>query len=224
LIVTMKVNGQKAVKVDGINRRMQAGEIILYTPEYGKTTKTDKCNEAAIMRGRVASLRTTGDMVIPRTGFVLSWQGRYELNNLKFWDKIELSFSFNSSRSDIVHAIGGGPRLVRNGRLFITSDMERFRKDVTVGRAPRSAVGITSSGKLLLVTVDGRQPGKSVGMTLEELGKLMLELGAVEAMNLDGGGSTTMVIGGKVVNYPSAGEERKISSALLVFHQDYRRK
>ena len=75
---------------------------------------------------------------------------------------------------------------------------------------------MTAGRKLLLVAVDGRQPGYSVGMTLEELAHFFLKLGAVDAMNLDGGGSTTMVIGGEVVNSPSDGRERPVGSALLV--------
>ena len=90
--------------------------------------------------------------------------------------------------------IGGGPRLVRDGEVHITGEAERFQRDVLEGRAPRTALGFTADHKLLLVTVNGRQPGVSVGMTLTELAELMLELGAVNAMNLDGGGSTTMVI------------------------------
>ena len=70
---------------------------------------------------------------------------------------------------------------------------------------------------LVLVTVDGRQPQKGVGMTIEELAKLMIELGCVEAMNLDGGGSTTMVIRNKIANSPSdATGERPVSDALLI--------
>ena len=71
---------------------------------------------------------------------------------------------------------------------------ERFQNDILNSRAPRTALGIRADGSLLLVTVNGRNPGISVGMTLEELAELMIELGAVDAMNLDGGGSTTMVI------------------------------
>ncbi len=72
-------------------------------------------------------------------------------------------------------------------------------------------------GKFLMVTVDGRQPGVSVGMNLQELAEYLLSLGAIDAMNLDGGGSTTMFLGGKVVNTPSDKEgERKVGDALLV--------
>ena len=73
-------------------------------------------------------------------------------------------------------------------------------------------------GKLLLVTVDGRQPGVSAGMTLEMLAEVLLEFGAVDAMNLDGGGSTTMVIHNGIVNRPSDQTgERPVSDAILVF-------
>jgi exopolysaccharide biosynthesis protein len=68
------------------------------------------------------------------------------------------------------------------------------------------------------VTIDGRQPQHSVGINLNELAELLLELGATDAMNLDGGGSTTMFVNGKVVNKPSDKEgERNVSDAILVF-------
>ncbi len=70
----------------------------------------------------------------------------------------------------------------------------------------------------MLVTIDGRQPGESIGMPLTTLAELLIELGAVEAMNLDGGGSTTMVVQDKIVNRPSdATGERPVSDAILVF-------
>jgi exopolysaccharide biosynthesis protein len=73
-------------------------------------------------------------------------------------------------------------------------------------------------GKLLLITVDGRQPGESIGMSLPMLAELLLKLGAVDAMNLDGGGSATMVIHNKVVNRPSDQTgERPVGDAILVF-------
>jgi exopolysaccharide biosynthesis protein len=93
-----------------------------------------------------------------------------------------------------------------------------YSESLSGRRHPRTAIGWRADGHLVLVTVDGRQPQKSVGMTIEELAKLMIELGCVEAMNLDGGGSTTMVIRNKIANNPSdAAGERPVSDALLVF-------
>ncbi len=65
--------------------------------------------------------------------------------------------------------------------------------------------------------MDGRQPETSVGMSMPELTDLMLELGCVSAINLDGGGSTTMVIGGQVINQPSGSNDRRNADAILLF-------
>lgn len=118
----------------------------------------------------------------------------------------------------VVEAVGGLPRIVRHGRISIETDREGGSESFRNSRHPRTAVGITSDGrKVLFVTVDGRQPGHSVGMTLRELASLMLKLGAYEALNLDGGGSTTMVVSDSVVNRPSdATGERPVANALLV--------
>src|SRR5439155_600379 len=90
------------------------------------------------------------------------------------------------------------------------------RKDVV---EHLTAVGITAGNKVLLVTVDGRGGRLNTGMTLREMAELMVQLGARDAMNLDGGSSATMVVGGRVVNDPSDGFERPIASALLVVHR-----
>ena len=90
-----------------------------------------------------------------------------------------------------------------------------------MGKAPRTAVGVTEKGdELILVTVDGRT-NESKGMTLETLADFMQSLGAYNAMNFDGGGSTTMSVLGLVMNYPSGIVERNVANALLCF-SDYR--
>ena len=76
-------------------------------------------------------------------------------------------------------------------------------------------MGITTDGRVLLVVIDGRQKS-SVGMTLGQLAQYMLGLGSVQAMNLDGGGSTTLVVRGDVVNRPSDGHERRVAAAIAV--------
>jgi exopolysaccharide biosynthesis protein len=117
----------------------------------------------------------------------------------------------------VVYAVGGGPRLVSDGEVNVTSSQEQFKADVALGRAPRTAVGVTGDGKLLLIAVTGRQAYHSIGVTLEELAHIALELGAKDAMNLDGGGSSTMVVRDYVMNTPSDGRERKVADAILVF-------
>ncbi|MEW6754321.1 MAG: phosphodiester glycosidase family protein [Candidatus Latescibacterota bacterium] len=126
--------------------------------------------------------------------------------------------------------IGGGPRILRDGEVSVEYSRERLSPGFAMGRHPRTAVGHSERGEVVfLVTVDGRQPGYSVGMSLEELAEFMrgslgelavTRLGAHQALNLDGGGSTTMVVRQQVVNRPSDQMgERPVVNALLVVRQ-----
>ena len=93
---------------------------------------------------------------------------------------------------------------------------EKIAADIAKGRAPRTALGIKKDGTLLRVGVDGRN-NNSAGLTLAELATYMLRLGAREAVNFDGGGSSVMAINGLVVNKPSDGKERPVSIGLGLF-------
>src|SRR2546427_12695451 len=114
----------------------------------------------------------------------------------------------------VVDAVGGGPGLWANGR---PAGSEGLPPLLVEHRHPRTAIGVLGDGRILLIVVDGRQPPHSLGMTIAELAMELQRLGAVEAMNLDGGGSSTMVVAGRIVNMPSdeAGE-RPVASALVV--------
>ena len=92
-----------------------------------------------------------------------------------------------------------------------------FQGSFVAARQPRTLAGVRADGRLLLVTIDGRRPGWSAGVTLAEAARVMRSLGAREALNLDGGGSTAMAVRGRVVSRPSdpAGE-RPVSDALVV--------
>jgi len=118
---------------------------------------------------------------------------------------------------DVEQAIGGGPWLVRDGKIFVDGDAERLSPtDFVNARHARSAIGICTDGSLLLVAVDGRK-ATSRGVTLLEMAAILKRLGAQQAINLDGGGSTAMVVGGSVVNTPSDGKERPVANGLLIF-------
>ncbi len=118
---------------------------------------------------------------------------------------------------DVLQAVGGGPWLIKNGDIISDGAEEDFPKmEFIEKRHPRSAAGVTRDGTLLLVTIDGRREW-SAGCTLAELSAIMKGLGAVKALNLDGGGSTTMFVGNGVVNAPSDGRERPVADTLLVY-------
>jgi exopolysaccharide biosynthesis protein len=117
--------------------------------------------------------------------------------------------------STVSDAIGGGPVLVRDGRPVYRAN-EAFTVSQIAPRHPRTAIGQLADGRILMVVVDGRQPGYSVGMTTFEMALTMTRLGAVRAMQLDGGGSSTIAFEGTVLNSPSDGRERPISTALML--------
>jgi hypothetical protein len=132
---------------------------------------------------------------------------------------LRLQTGVTPDRGPLRSLVGGLPRLAVQGRGIADTalaDAESTNANLRL-RHPRSAVGFSrDSTTLFLVTVDGRQP-TSAGMDLLELSRLMLLLGAWEALNLDGGGSTTMVAGGAVVNRPSdPGGPRTVANALLI--------
>ncbi len=128
---------------------------------------------------------------------------------------VRLRLVLDPQWSEVSDAVGGGPVLVQDGKVVFRAD-EAFTVQQLVPRHPRTAVGQLADGRLILVVADGRQPGYSVGLTTFEMALTMRRLGAVRAMQLDGGGSSTMAFDGKVLNSPSDGRERPVSTALLL--------
>jgi exopolysaccharide biosynthesis protein len=123
----------------------------------------------------------------------------------------------NAEVWNVHDAIGAGPALIMNGEIKITSDEEVFFGTSIPRTHPRTAIGYTKEGDLILMVVDGRQE-KSRGVTLEELAVLMQDLEVVEAMNLDGGGSSALVIDNKLINLPAGKKiEREVMSAIATF-------
>jgi exopolysaccharide biosynthesis protein len=220
------------LKVTGINRQRKENDLIIYQPEFSRTSLTDdKGLEILVINNRISRIfKNKGNNIIPRNGYILSASGEWveELARAvrvkakaKFGHEpasrttADLLLKVMTARGDIV---GGVPQLIKNGKIEITWQQEKSSKEFVETRHPRTAVARLKDGKFLMVTIDGRQAGYSVGMNLNELAAFLLELGAQDAMNLDGGGSTTMFLDGKVVNKPSDKEgERSVSDAILVF-------
>jgi len=114
--------------------------------------------------------------------------------------------------TNVWDAIGGFPVLVRDGQNVVVNCTTWF----CASRNPRTGVGFTADGKIIMVVVDGRQAKWSVGVSLPQLAGIFRQFGAVAALNFDGGGSSTMVVKGEVVNRPSLGHQRPVSTALMV--------
>ncbi|MNL23786.1 hypothetical protein D3C87_1451890 [compost metagenome] len=112
-------------------------------------------------------------------------------------------------------AIGGSPVLIRNGEINITDEEELIVIDNNSSRA-RSAIGYTRDNKIVLLAAEGNNSSGGTGLTLTELAQLLKDMGCVGAINLDGGGSTTLTVNGKQTVKPSDGTERGVMTALIV--------
>lgn len=137
--------------------------------------------------------------------------------------ELTLTASYDGLPGTVTSITGGGGIIVMDGENVAMSITERegIRESFITDRHPRTALGLTADRKnLILVTVDGRQLGLSRGLSLVELGDIMIELGCQEAMNLDGGGSTTMAVAGEIVNFPSdATGPRAVTNSIQVYRK-----
>jgi exopolysaccharide biosynthesis protein len=184
-------NGE-IIRIDGINREPKQGETILLTEKMGDTARIEQDMSVIVGNG------TSGEDI------------KFDLRSLRSGK------SFPIERCSFTSA---GPTLILGGKIVedYTSESPKFVGDFVDKPHPRTAVGQEKDGTLLFVVVDGRQPNLSVGMTLPELAKFMKELGAVDAYNLDGGGSSTMVVENRIVNSPSdRSGERPLSDAIVI--------
>jgi len=213
--------------------------VVLYTSRFGATTPGDTTRpiaEAAMLRAgtrgdtvlyvRRGAVRDSSGSPIPVGGAVLAAYGAgsrlKEVQSMVDGDTVKILLAtlprLSPSASPTL-IIGGWPRILRNGEVVVAEApvQEGTISRNAEARHTRTAIGFSrDSSTLYLLAVDGRQEA-SVGMTLAELAALMRRLGAWNAMNFDGGGSTTMVVGGAVVNKPSdATGEREIGNALAV--------
>jgi len=210
----------------GLNRERKDNDLVLYTPRIGNTTsniggreivlKFNDKSQLPLQVGKryigiVSRINEKGNTKIQPDNFVLSLSGNMmnESGMIRLGDKIQIVVETRPNLNKAKTAIGGGPFLINNGKPGSWIESTRH---------PRTAIGWNKKF-FFMVVVDGRQPGLSVGMTLPELAKLMEQLGCTEAMNLDGGGSSTFWFGGMVLNSCSDGRERKIANALILVNK-----
>lgn len=225
--------------IHGVNKIRDLNQLILYNAYFGASTQTNFWGTEITTRylepdfavndtmrlvvvAKDSILATGhGNNAIPRDGLILSGheQASELLNRMVFvGDTLSVVLRLPPLQDRIVELIGGTPRLIRDGVVSVEWQTEKILESFCTDRHPRTAIGIAQdSSRLYWLTVDGRQPGYSVGMSLYELAAYLREWKIYQAVNLDGGGSTTMVVRGQVVNSPSdAGGERAVANAIMV--------
>lgn len=204
-----------------------ASDVVLFTPSFGISTQTESGLELVLIPADknewlplrinrsftaiVHSVSRDGDTRIDSGTMVLAIAAKQAENlpPVKPGDYIALTTETEPPLSDAAEAIAGGPVLLLGGKKSVAAtDSEN--------RAPRTAVGFNAT-HLFMVVVDGRQPKVSIGMSHHELAELMARVGCTDAINLDGGGSSTLWLDGSVINSPSdAAGERAVGNALVV--------
>jgi hypothetical protein len=226
--------GDKSLRLTGLNKIRRSRDIVLFTADYGDRTKGIGPGESYVVNPGGKNLPSSGtvtvkvekkcrlpqDNEIPVNRWVLSFGKNQSglADGLKPGDQCRIHVSMSPNGREIDQAISGGPRLLRKGKLSVERETEGQRKGFAAERHPRTAVGFSRDRRtLVLAVVDGRRPGYSLGINLYELARFMLKQGCYEAVNLDGGGSSTMVVTGDIVNRPSdITGPRPVPSALLV--------
>ena len=206
-----------------VNAERQENRAVVYNEYFGAATGTNSFGIEIEERGGVITniFRDKGNNFILKDSRIISAHGMAAeiFKDAQIGDEIifrEQIISEDADFNSVPHILGAGPRLVADGKIFVTADAEQFPGDIRLGRAPRSAVGVTKWGDYILAVVDGRQ-SQSHGCTLQEWAEILInKFGAVNAINLDGGGSTELVVKDKLVNSPSDGSERYVGSALAI--------
>lgn len=215
----VEIQGAGKISLEALNTgHASADTAILYTRRWGSEVSAAPGFVRATISpdGTIGRVELTGNPVaIPRDAHVLSAGGRWAglLARARLGARTRISLDTEPRWPKLRYALGAGPRLVKAGQVAVTAAEERFRADV-LRTTSRSAVGLHPDGNVLVAAMESTQAG---GVTLDEAACIMLKLGCHEAMSLDGGGSTTVIDGGRVINHPIGGSERPVSNALLIF-------
>jgi hypothetical protein len=216
------VDGTTKLELTNLNSpAVNAGGIGLYTPEWGDAARTRTVDglptvrEVILRDGVVVSSSATPattPLAANEQALIGREAGAGALAAFQVGDKVDVEYGLRPDAADVAVGISGNYQLAKDGK--VPDDVP------DADLAPRTAVGFDAAGsRMILLTVDGRATG-SRGLSLKEMGRLMINLGADDALNLDGGGSSTMLArspgeaASEVVNDPSDGGERLIPNGL----------
>jgi hypothetical protein len=228
MLATWQGSGPRRALAD-VNGAPPANGVSLYTSAWGRATPAASgSTQVAVsplppttpnieISAPVTSVSTRGAaMPIPAAGAVLVARGTAGARlqaEVAVGHPLKIRLILKPSWAGVVNALGGGPALVRNGRPIFRAN-ERFSPDQLLTRTARSAVGQLKDGRVVLVTIDGGQPGYSTGATNFELALELVKLGAVTAAALDSSGSAEMAFEGSLLSR-RAGPEKPIGDALI---------
>jgi len=238
LAINLSIAGQE-FPISGLNRRRHEKEALLFTAPFHRSTLTSQTGtEILIDQNKVLEvMKGSGDNIIPHTGYIYSDADKsaVDISKIAAGQEALVTFSvqpqLDSSKTAAWNAIdtivGGTPLLIQNGKHIPDFEAEKVRTPFLNDRLPRTAIGTTQAGEVILVVVDGRNPFISLGLTMKELQSLMASLGCHNALNLDGGGSSALALNGAIVSFPSGDEadedadlddkkERRISDAIII--------
>jgi len=223
---------RRPIPLNAVDTVRGADAVVLFTPRFSVDTRTP-CDGGTewILDGSPLTVTEKREglctSAIPRRGAVVSAgpKALSGLQDLEVGDRVEIKTVFRpggrtrpSDWDRAANILGGVGLLVSHGQPVTDWSPEKARDGFATERHPRTMIGTAPDGIVWLITVDGRNDKISIGMTFTELQGLAARLNLVDALNLDGGGSTTMVVNGEVVNHPSdATGPRKVSDAVLVF-------
>lgn len=228
------VLGEKTLEIHHFNKFPTVYGVYLLTRDFGDKTRLESTITAteyiiayegditlgSSIRGTVKEIRTqTGSAEIPEGCMVLVVPDLYaysaDYRDIGVDDTVEIKIAVNEEFSGVVSVLGGGDIILRDGEITDTLEDDA----IETARNPRTAVGITESGEFMLMVVDGRKSGYSVGVKLTALAEAMRDMGCTDAINLDGGGSSVMVLfgGGGIVNRPSDNAERSVPNAAVLY-------
>ena len=221
-----------SLKSDKINVDGKPGEWVLYTRRYGTDNRVKRDNITLVIENNILTeiVKSDKETKIPPNGMLATYieqlpkqgsnslrDGELQVNSLTIPFTIgeEVKLEYKPDLGINAQAYECGSWIIKDKEIVISE------KDPWVGvltnRDPRTAIGIKESGEVVIITVDGRQPGYSYGFMARELGEFLVQYGVKDAAMLDGGASTEMIIEGEIINRPSfRASERPLAGAIIV--------
>ncbi|MEA5508256.1 phosphodiester glycosidase family protein [Crocosphaera sp. UHCC 0190] len=190
-----------------LNSGYVQGGIARYTPEWGQNYTTLSDNETIILvqNNQIIEKKQAGQsgnntFPIPANGYLLTIRkNAVSPNSLSRGATVKIeSNTIPDEFNQFSQIVGAGPLLISNRRIVVNGEAEKFSKGFQQQKASRSAIGVTNKGTIMLVAVHTRVGGS--GATLDEMAQIMQQLGAVDALNLDGGSSTSLALGGQLID------------------------